>query len=111
MTDYFHILNYKSEMINKQIDLLYDIRSGILPQKDVLTIEEVSKYTGISVSTLYHESSRRLITCSKKGKKLFFPLIQFIDWYLESYLQNPVRRKKMDLARRSIICKLQNDHR
>lgn len=98
MMDIFTILIGKADKISKSIEVLSDLSAGKLPQKDVLTIKEVSIYTGLSNSTLYHESSRGLITFSKKGKKLYFPIIPFIDWYIESYFQNSVRRRIMELA-------------
>lgn len=101
MTDNFNILIGKADKISKLLEVISDLSTGKLPPKDVLTIKEVSRYSGLSNSTLYHESSRGLITSSKKGKKLYFPIIPFIDWYIESYFQNSVRRRKMDLAIRS----------
>ena len=98
MTENFNILFHKTDKISKLLEVISDISSGRLPQKDVLTIKEVSEYSGLSNSTLYHESSHGLITSSRKGKKLFFPIIPFIDWYIESYFQNSVRRKRMDEA-------------
>lgn len=98
MTDNFEILNKKVEHISTSFDVLTDITNGKLPKKDILTANEVSKYSGLSISTIYHETSKGLITYSKKGKKLFFPILPFIEWYIDSYLQNSIRRKLMDSA-------------
>jgi len=99
--DNFKVFVDKTDKIYKLLDLLTDLYAGILPNKDVLSIKDVSEYTGLSYSILYQESSHGLMTSAKKGKRLYFPIVPFIDWYIESYFHNPVRRKIMDSAFRS----------
>ncbi len=57
-------------------------------QKNVLTLGEVSRYTGISKSTLYKKTSKGLIPCYKpSGKTLYFDRLEVENWLK----QNPVK--------------------
>lgn len=63
-------------MISKQMRLC---------QKEVLTLEEVSEYTGMSKSTLYKLTANRMIPHSKpNGKCCFFYRSKLEDWLMSS---------------------------
>lgn len=56
-------------------------------QKDILTLEEASQYTGLTKSTLYKLTHNRQIPYSKpQGKMCFFKRTDLDDWMMS----NPV---------------------
>lgn len=71
--------------IKEQLDR---IESSLLSQKRVLTIDEVSKFTGLSKSFLYKLSALKILPHYKPNGKVIF-----IDrTELESFLlQNPIK--------------------
>ena len=48
-----------------------------------MSIKELSEYINLSVSTLYGLTSKRLIPCSKKGKRLYFRKDEILKWVNE----------------------------
>jgi excisionase family DNA binding protein len=76
------------EFLLKQQLQLDRIETGLLSQKNVLTLEEVSQFTGLSKSFLYKLSSTCKIPHFKPhGKCIYFERSQVEAWLL----QNPVK--------------------
>lgn len=61
---------------------LKELKKSLLLQKEVLTIEEVSLYTGYTVDYLYKLIHLKEIPCHKppKGRRLFFKKEELIEW-------------------------------
>lgn len=71
----------KTEILNQ----LERIESSLAFQKSVLTINEVSRYTGLSKSCLYKLTSSRKIPFScPNGKTLFFDRLLLETWLLSN---------------------------
>lgn len=70
-----------TEILNQ----LERIESSLAFQKSVLTINEVSRYTGLSKSCLYKLTSSRKIPFScPNGKTLFFDRLSIESWLLSN---------------------------
>lgn len=68
---------------------LEGIEKAILSQKDVLTFEEVCRYTGLSRSYLYKLTCTNRIPHSKpNGKMLYFDRHELNNWLLQNQI-NP----------------------
>lgn len=64
------------------------IESGLLAQKNVLTFDEVSQFTGLSKSHLYKlTSSGKVPHFKPHGKVIYFERTQIENWLL----QNPIK--------------------
>ncbi|WP_345004353.1 helix-turn-helix domain-containing protein [Snuella lapsa] len=69
-------------LILERLDRLEKLLIG---QKEVLTFDEASDYTGISRSYLYKLTSSGKIPHSKpNGKMLFFEKKRLVDWLLQN---------------------------
>lgn len=57
--------------------------------KTVLTVEEVSRYTGYEINYLYKMCSQRKIPHynNKGGRRLFFKLSEIIEWLTDNKIQ------------------------
>ncbi|GAA4295702.1 helix-turn-helix domain-containing protein [Nibribacter koreensis] len=76
-------------MMNKIVNYLAQIEALLKVQsassKKVLTVDEASKYLGLSDSMLYSLTSQRLIPHSKpSGKKVFFDREDLERWALSN---------------------------
>jgi len=56
-------------------------------EKKIWKINDVSKYTGFSVGTLYNMTSRNLIPHRKKRGRLFFLPFEIQNWIEEGDLE------------------------
>jgi hypothetical protein len=63
-------LSVKLDKLNTGIDKLSNLVR--IATKDVLSIEEASIYSSLSISDLYHKSGSKIIKSYKPGKALFF---------------------------------------
>ncbi|HEY4874083.1 MAG TPA: helix-turn-helix domain-containing protein [Puia sp.] len=65
------------------LQILADIRNFMLSRKNIFTVEELSKYSGMSKSTIYKLTFERDIPFYKPGGKLiFFRRNEIDDWIL-----------------------------
>jgi excisionase family DNA binding protein len=69
------------------LNVLSDIRNFMLSRKNVLTVRELSAYTGLSTSAIYKLTFERQIPHFKPGGKLIFFRRTDIDAWL---LTNPI---------------------
>ncbi|RWY50393.1 helix-turn-helix transcriptional regulator [Mucilaginibacter gilvus] len=75
--------------------LLKKIEALTIAQKAVLTLEELSIYTGYSKSTLYKKTHKREIPFScPNGKKLFFDRVLIDRWLLKNNMPTAEQIKK-----------------
>lgn len=69
-------------------DLLNELREikalSLLAAKNVLTIEEVSKLTDLSVSCLYKKTCTKEIPYYKKDKRIYFKRQEIEEWMLQN---------------------------
>ena len=68
------------ELLQKQDERLSNIESLLSFQKIVLNINEVSKLTGLSKSTIYKMTCSGIIPHYKKAKHLYFDRIEIENW-------------------------------
>ena len=68
------------EALQKQDERLKNIENLLSLSKTVLNIDEVSKLTGLSKSTLYKLTCTGLIPHFKKAKHLYFDRIEVENW-------------------------------
>lgn len=60
---------------------IQELKKVLLLQKEVLTIDELSLYTGYTVDYIYKMVHQGILPYSKpNGKKLFFIKTEIIDW-------------------------------
>ena len=52
----------------------------ITPKPDILNIEQVAELLDLSISSVYTKVNKRLIPHFKRGKRLYFRLIEISDW-------------------------------
>jgi len=74
--------------MNNNNETLANIESLLLAQKIVMSIDDLSRYSGISKSTLYKWISARKFPFSKPNNKMIFVRRQDFDGFL---LSNPVK--------------------
>lgn len=75
-------------MLENQGKAIESLQKGLLASKKVLTIDEVSIYTGLSKSYLYKLNHERKIPYhSPNGKSCFYDREEIDEWLL----RNPVR--------------------
>ena len=69
-------------------DVLKELREikalSLLSAKNVLTIEEVSKLTDLSVSCLYKKTCAKEIPYYKKDKRIYFKRQEIEEWMLQN---------------------------
>lgn len=69
-------------------ELLYELREikalSLLAAKNVLTIEEVSKLTDLSISCLYKKTCAKEIPYYKKDKRIYFKRQEIEEWMLQN---------------------------
>ncbi|MCK4661987.1 MAG: helix-turn-helix domain-containing protein [Bacteroidales bacterium] len=68
------------ELLQKQDERLSNIENLLSFQKIVLNINEVSKLTGLSKSTIYKMTCSGMIPHYKKAKHLYFDRIEIENW-------------------------------
>lgn len=66
----------KIEQLIKQINL----NTEILPQKDVMVIDELSAYLDLSKSYIYKLTSSNSIPYYKRGKRVYFKKVDIDKW-------------------------------
>jgi excisionase family DNA binding protein len=97
-------MNHKLETQLEQIQTILEVNK--LAQKDVLTLAEASKFTGLSKSFLYKLTSQRQIPFYKLGVKLIYFKKSDLEAYLLSNRQAPtyeIVNKPALLIRESIM--------
>lgn len=69
-------------------DILNELREikalSLLAAKNVLTIEEVSKLTDLSVSCLYKKTCAKEIPYYKKDKRIYFKRQEIEEWMMQN---------------------------
>ncbi len=65
-------MKIKAEKVNENLPSFF--------QNRIWQIEEVAKFTGYSVSTLYNLTSRNLIPHRKKRGRLYFIPLEIQNW-------------------------------
>ncbi|MCH4830605.1 helix-turn-helix transcriptional regulator [Flavobacterium columnare] len=74
---------------------LKDIKTSLLLQKEVLTIEEVAIYTGYTIQYIYKLVHLGIIPFSKpNGKKLFFSKEKLIEWLKSNEIKSDFELEK-----------------
>ena len=101
--DNFMILEEKANYILLLIGVITDLHTGLMPAKDILSLQTIKLYTGLSNSLLYQEIATELIPHSKQVGKIYIPLESFITWYLKSYVKFPKRRIIMEHTRENLL--------
>ncbi len=77
-----------NENLTEIREQLNRIESGLLSQKNVLTFDEVARFTGLSKSYLYQLSSTNRIPHYKpRGKQIYFERQAVEAWLM----QNPIK--------------------
>lgn len=72
-------------MYSKIFDLLTEMQDNFDSQQVVLDMDGASKLTGLSKSTLYHNTSTNEIPHYKpRGKKIYFKREELIAWLLRN---------------------------
>jgi excisionase family DNA binding protein len=68
--------------MDKIIKLIQELKKVMLLNKEMLTIDELSLYTGYSVDYIYKMVHQNTIPYSKppQGRKLFFNRVEIISW-------------------------------
>ncbi len=67
--------------MDKILKEIEELKKVMLLQKEVLTIEELSLYTGYTIDYIYKMVSLKQIPYSKpNGKKLFFSKERIVEW-------------------------------
>ena len=63
-------------------DLLLENRSqnSQRPRDDLLTIRQAAEFLSLSVPTLYSKVSRKEIPVNKRGKRLYFSMVELSEW-------------------------------
>jgi excisionase family DNA binding protein len=73
------------ETLQKQNDRLSNIENLLSAQKQVLTFDEVARFTGLSKSYLYKKTSTGGIPCYKpQGKCIYFDRSEIETWLLQN---------------------------
>lgn len=83
------------EKLQRQDERLKNIENLLSQTKEVLSIDEVSQYTGLSKSTIYKLTCYKLIPHYKQAKHLFFSRPE-IDLFLKSNKINTQTEIKED---------------
>lgn len=78
------------------------IESAMASSKPVLTMSELSRYTGYSETHIYRMTSRREIPYYKRGKMLFFNRAEIDGWLMA----DRVKTKKEIDAEAETYCAL-----
>jgi len=72
-------------LLKHRLDVIEDI---LLNSKEILTLEEASKYTGFSCSTLYKLTSAHKIPFYKPaGKVILFEKKELLEWIRKSRVE------------------------
>jgi excisionase family DNA binding protein len=59
------------------------------PEADkLMTIEQAAAFLSLSVPTLYTQTSKAIIPCMKKGKRLYFSKDELTDWIKQGRKQS-----------------------
>lgn len=65
--------------------IFIDIRNALLSRKEILTLREVEKYTGLSRSTIYKMTHEKRIPFYKPtGKLIYFKRLEVEAWMLRN---------------------------
>ena len=79
------------EYMQRQDERLKNIENLLTGSKAVLTLEEVSNYTGFSRSYLYKLTSTGKIPCYKpQGKMIFIDRIELEKWLLRNQIDEEI---------------------
>lgn len=71
------------EMLQRLSDLISE--KTIICSKSVLTADEAAKYMGVSKSTLYKMTMKRVVPfCKPNGKLCFFDRVELEQWLLRN---------------------------
>ncbi|MBB5638919.1 excisionase family DNA binding protein [Pedobacter cryoconitis] len=70
------------EKVDRIKDLLLENKSQNpqRPREDLLTIGQAAEFLNLSVPTLYTKVSRKEIPVNKRGKRLYFSMVELSDW-------------------------------
>jgi len=70
------------EKVDRIKDLLLENRSQNpqRPRDDLLTIGQAAEFLSLSVPTLYTKVSRKEIPVNKRGKRLYFSMVELSEW-------------------------------
>lgn len=64
------------------------IKTLLMGDKKVLTIEEACSYTGYTIGYMYKLTSSQQIPHFKRGKKVFFDKDELIAWMKQNKIQD-----------------------
>jgi excisionase family DNA binding protein len=54
-----------------------------LPEKELLTVADVSQMLNLSKGTIYNKTSKQEIPCIKKGRRVYFDKKEIVAWLRE----------------------------
>ena len=54
-----------------------------IPEKELLTVYDVSQMLSLSKGTIYNMTSARQIPFMKKGKRIYFDKLEILEWIKE----------------------------
>ena len=75
----------KMKTKENMLTVLADMRNLMLSRKNVLTLEQLEAYSGLSKSTIYKLTLDRLIPHYKPGgKKIYFKRSEIDEWLLNN---------------------------
>lgn len=68
------------KIIDQRLEKFFEKTKPSKESDELLTIDQASDFLKISKQTIYGHSSKSLIPCMKKGRKLFFSKSELIEW-------------------------------
>jgi excisionase family DNA binding protein len=82
----FEELPQAISVLHEKVDLIKDLilenrsQNPQRPRDDLLTIRQAAEFLSLSVPTLYTKVSRKEIPVNKRGKRLYFSMVELSEW-------------------------------
>ena len=82
----FEELPQAISVLHEKVDCIKDLllenrlQNPQRPRDDLLTIGQAAEFLSLSVPTLYTKVSRKEIPVNKRGKRLYFSMVELLEW-------------------------------
>ena len=82
----FEELPQAISVLHEKVDCIKDLllenrlQNPQRPRDDLLTIRQAAEFLSLSVPTLYTKVSRKEIPVNKRGKRLYFSMLELSEW-------------------------------
>jgi len=82
----FEELPQAISVLHEKVDCIKDLllenrlQNPQRPRDDLLTIRQAAEFLSLSVPTLYTKVSRKEIPVNKRGKRLYFSMVELSEW-------------------------------